>query len=91
MLDSDDVAALINLDAWQRPDVFNWLQQAGNIDESEMLRTFNCGIGYVICLPQGAAAAAIDKLTELGETATLIGEIVASGTEPEAGQIVLKR
>ncbi len=91
MLDSDDVAALINLDAWQRPDVFNWLQQAGNIDESEMLRTFNCGIGYVICLPPGAAAAAIDKLTELGETATLIGEIVASGTEPEAGQIVLRR
>ena len=89
MLASEGVAALINLDAWQRPDVFSWLQQAGNIDELEMLRTFNCGIGFVLCLPEAQVATAIDKLADLGETPIPIGEIVRSATEPEAGQIIV--
>ena len=42
-----ELAALIDLDGWDRPDIFSWLQQAGNIGEMEMLRTFNCGVGYV--------------------------------------------
>lgn len=41
-------------DSWQRPPVFNWLQQQGNIEEREMLRTFNCGIGYVLIIPEHA-------------------------------------
>ena len=89
MLASDGIAALINLDAWQRPDVFSWLQQAGNIDELEMLRTFNCGIGFVICLPEAKVATAIDKLADLGETPILIGEIVARATESQPGQIIV--
>ena len=41
-------AALIDIDAWQWPEIFSWLQQAGNIEQTEMLTTFNCGIGFTI-------------------------------------------
>jgi phosphoribosylformylglycinamidine cyclo-ligase len=44
----DGLGIHINTDSWQRPEVFNWLQEEGGIQESEMLRTFNCGIGMVI-------------------------------------------
>lgn len=39
-------------DSWPRPPVFGWLQQQGNIADKEMLRTFNCGIGYVLIIPE---------------------------------------
>ena len=84
MFDSTTLAARLDLDAWQRPEVFSWLQQAGNVPEREMLRTFNCGIGYVLCLSAPAAQQALQRLTELGEHATVIGEMVAAtaGGEP---------
>ena len=50
MFEGGPVAALIDLDSWQRPAVFGWLAQAGNVVETEMLRTFNCGIGFVLCV-----------------------------------------
>lgn len=76
------LAALVDLDAWQRPDLFSWLQQAGNIDDDEMLRTFNCGIGYVVVVPQADAEAAAARLRDLGETVTPIGRIVPADTRP---------
>ncbi|MFM7120000.1 MAG: phosphoribosylformylglycinamidine cyclo-ligase, partial [Gammaproteobacteria bacterium] len=42
------LAARVRVTAWQRPPVFDWLQSVGQIDEHEMLRTFNCGIGYIV-------------------------------------------
>jgi phosphoribosylformylglycinamidine cyclo-ligase len=65
--------------AWTRPAVFDWLQATGNIDETEMHRTFNCGIGMTVCVPAEAADRAVARLRALGETATIIGE-VRSGT-----------
>ena len=56
MFVDDSLAALVDLDSWPRPAVFGWLAQAGNVAEAEMLRTFNCGIGYVLCV----AAADVD-------------------------------
>lgn len=44
--------ARIKRGSWIRPEIFNWLQEQGNIEEDEMLRTFNCGIGMVIAVPQ---------------------------------------
>ena len=58
--------------------MFNWLQQAGNVAEDEMRRTFNCGIGMVVCLPADAITAASALLREHGETVHEIGEIVAN-------------
>ena len=70
---------VIDLDSWQRPAVFGWLAQAGNVVETEMLRTFNCGIGFVLCVAPDDVAEAMQTLEAAGEAPTLIGEIVPAG------------
>lgn len=89
MLASDRLAARIRPDAWPRPDIFNWLQQAGAIEETEMLRTFNCGIGFVLCVPADQADAATQQLEAQGERVFRIGEIVPSATQPQPGELIL--
>tara|TARA_Y100001933_G_scaffold180835_2_gene179341 strand:+ start:665 stop:1699 length:1035 start_codon:yes stop_codon:yes gene_type:complete len=78
---SEGLAALVDLDTWARPEVFAWLQQAGNIDEDEMLRTFNCGIGFVLAVPADQADAIEATLKELDEAPVRIGRIVEAGTK----------
>jgi phosphoribosylformylglycinamidine cyclo-ligase len=78
----DTLAALVDIEAWTRPDLFNWLQQAGNIDETEMLRTFNCGIGFILAVPADTADAVQQTLQDLGEASVRIGRIVPAGTIP---------
>ncbi|MFA6699380.1 MAG: phosphoribosylformylglycinamidine cyclo-ligase [Thiomicrospira sp.] len=73
-----NTCARINTNAWQRPAVFDWLQQAGNVDYHEMHRTFNCGIGMVIALDAKEADKAIAILNQQGETVSIIGHIVAT-------------
>jgi phosphoribosylformylglycinamidine cyclo-ligase len=75
----DGVQAVIDADAWPRPAIFDWLQRAGNIEEAEMRRTFNCGVGMVLAVPAETANAARELLTGAGETVFTIGEIVAEG------------
>lgn len=70
--------AAISRASWTRPAVFDWLQHGGNIDDTEMLRTFNSGIGMVVCVPAAAAAAAEALLSTHGETVYRIGEIRAA-------------
>lgn len=60
---------------WDWPVIFNWLKKLGNITDEEMLRTFNCGIGMVLCVPESAAQDAITRLHEQGETVILLGHI----------------
>ena len=67
--------ARIDASAWTRPAVFRWLQQQGNIDEDEMWRTFNCGIGMVVVLPPRALDAARRLLAEAGVESWPIGRI----------------
>ena len=66
----------IDLSAWQLPGVFNWLQTRGGIDEQEMLRTFNCGIGMVIVAAEDSADGICRSLNEAGETVYRIGRVV---------------
>ena len=84
----EDLAADVDLDSWARPAVFGWLQQAGNIEEPEMLRTFNCGIGFVLCVAPAFEADVVDSLNRAGEVAVAIGRVVTATTEPEAGHVV---
>ncbi|MEC9376237.1 MAG: phosphoribosylformylglycinamidine cyclo-ligase [Pseudomonadota bacterium] len=69
--------ANINLNLWERPKVFDWLQSAGNISQNEMLKTFNCGIGMMLIIPNQEANQAIDLLESYGETAFKVGEIIS--------------
>lgn len=71
----DNVAAAVNLSSWQRPAVFDWLQETGNISAFEMQRTFNCGIGMVLCVNPNDASTAISELAEHGLQAWQIGEL----------------
>jgi phosphoribosylformylglycinamidine cyclo-ligase len=90
VLVSDDHAALIDVDGWQRPEVFGWLQQAGNIDEREMLTTFNCGIGFVLIVGETDLEDALATLRKSGEQPVEIGSIVSPDTQPGAGQILIQ-
>ncbi len=71
----DNTKAVVDGSSWQWPTIFNWLQEAGNVDTYEMYRTFNCGVGLVIALPQQQAQQAIDILNAQGENAWLLGHI----------------
>ncbi|BDR33538.1 phosphoribosylformylglycinamidine cyclo-ligase [Photobacterium damselae subsp. damselae] len=71
----DNTKAVVDGSSWQWPAIFNWLQEAGNVDTYEMYRTFNCGVGLVIALPQQQAQQAIDILNTQGENAWLLGHI----------------
>jgi phosphoribosylformylglycinamidine cyclo-ligase len=67
--------AVIDGKSWQWPEIFNWLQKNGNVTTHEMYRTFNCGVGLIIALPEDKSAQAIEILNNLGETAWKIGHI----------------
>ncbi|NUE94968.1 phosphoribosylformylglycinamidine cyclo-ligase [Gilliamella sp. ESL0232] len=71
----DNTQAIINEASWQWPEIFNWLQKAGNVSRHEMYRTFNCGVGLIIALPKQLADQAITLLNNHGEKAWLLGEI----------------
>lgn len=75
--------AVIDIDSWTLPPVFQWLQAEGNVDAREMYRTFNCGVGMVIAVPAEQAEAAIALLQQAGENAWLIGQIEAAGEGEE--------
>ena len=79
--------AVIDEKSWKWPSVFNWLQEKGNIDTYEMYRTFNCGVGMVIALPQKQVETALAILKQAGENAWLIGYI--EHAEDDAEQVVI--
>ncbi len=77
--------AVLRKKLWPRPELFNWLQQNGNVAEDEMHRVFNCGIGMVICVARDQVAAATMLLKREGELAYEIGFVEAGNQgEPEA-------
>ncbi|MEW6613686.1 MAG: phosphoribosylformylglycinamidine cyclo-ligase, partial [Pseudomonadota bacterium] len=72
----DGLAARIQTKAWPRPAIFDWLQAEGRIDDAEMYRTFNCGIGMALVVAAEQAEPALAVLQSAGETAFRLGEIV---------------
>jgi phosphoribosylformylglycinamidine cyclo-ligase len=71
----EGTAAEIDLSAWDLPDIFLWLQEAGSLDAWELFRTFNCGVGYAVIVADSDAQAAIDDLNAAGQTAWRLGRI----------------
>jgi phosphoribosylformylglycinamidine cyclo-ligase len=57
--------------------VFRWLQETGHIEETEMRRAFNCGIGLVLCVKPDAVMEVMTKLEPSGISAHVIGELRA--------------
>ncbi|MDD7908889.1 phosphoribosylformylglycinamidine cyclo-ligase [Pseudovibrio exalbescens] len=78
----DNLTARINLDAIEAPAVFKWLAQTAQVEEFEMLRTFNCGVGMVV-VASAQEADSIKTLLELqGEKVFVIGQLDQRGSEP---------
>jgi len=77
----DNACAVINKNSWQRPAIFDWLQEQGNIEDTEMYRTFNNGIGMVLILDADSADKALDILQQNGIAATNIGHIETKGND----------
>jgi len=66
----------LDLSAWTFPGIFQWLQTRGGIEEKEMLRTFNCGIGMVLLADENSAGAIGAALTSAGEQVCTLGRVI---------------
>ncbi len=70
------IAAVVDTQSWQRPAIFDWLQEEGNVTQEEMWRVFNCGVGFVLIVPRLQADAAIASLKKARTRPFLMGEII---------------
>jgi phosphoribosylformylglycinamidine cyclo-ligase len=76
--------ALVNVDSWTVPNVFKQLAQAGRVEEPEMFRTFNMGVGMVVIAPPNSVDAVIASVTAAGVRGWTIGRVSAG-----SGRVVL--
>ena len=74
----DSAQADIDTQSWQMPEIFQWLQNQGNVEQEEMYRTFNCGVGMVVVVPQEQCDKAMQLLRDAGETVWQLGNITAA-------------
>jgi phosphoribosylformylglycinamidine cyclo-ligase len=71
----EDMGATIDLDTWTLPAVFAWMRELGGMNDAEMLKTFNCGIGMILVVSADEADALEALLTEQGESVFRIGTV----------------
>lgn len=80
--------AKIEANSWEKPEIFNIMRTAGNIEEREMYRTFNNGLGMILVVPKQQTDSIMQRLSDLEERAWVIGEIHKSGTEKPSVELV---
>jgi phosphoribosylformylglycinamidine cyclo-ligase len=78
----ENLTAVLQKDSWTMPPLFSWMQKEGGVLDTEMYRTFNCGIGMAVIVSAGDAEAAMRQLEAAGETVWRIGSI----TQRQEGQ-----
>jgi len=79
-----DSVAVIDTQSWQKPIVFDWLQRNGNVEDTEMYRTFNCGVGMVIVVAKDDQQQTMDALNAAGEMPWVLGHIQENSGSDEA-------
>ncbi len=72
--------AVVDLAGWQVPPLFTHLQELGNVDQDEMFRTFNMGIGLIAVIPAEQIKKARAILNRANERHCMIGRIIGKGT-----------
>jgi phosphoribosylformylglycinamidine cyclo-ligase len=80
--------AVLDKRCWPQPEVFNWLQREGGVAPTEMQRTFNCGIGFVVIVAEADAERAAGVLREQGQSVHSIGRIEARTAGEVQAQVV---
>ena len=73
-----NLAAKLDSNSWKTPEIFNWIQDQGKIDTTEMYRVLNCGVGMIVIVPKDSLDDSIRLLNSNGEDSWLIGEIISS-------------
>lgn len=84
----ENLGADIDLDAWELPGVFKWLAGVGGIAETEMLKTFNCGIGMILSVSADHADDLIAILQDEGETVIRLGTVTAGAGMRYTGSLL---
>lgn len=84
----EGLGAKIDLNAWELPPVFRWLTAHGGMDEAELLKTFNSGIGMIVVVPADKAEAATELLRAAGETVFTLGTVVEGEGVAYEGNLV---
>lgn len=84
----DNAQAKIKSDSWTRPEIFDWLQENGGVSDTEMLRTFNCGIGMIVCVAEEQTQQAMEILNKGTQQAFLLGHI-ETRESPEQSQVTM--
>ena len=80
-----DCDVVIDKSAWPRLPIFDFLQKSGPVEEEEMFRVFNMGIGFVLIVAKDFADSVAEKLTRTGETVYNLGTI-----KKGSGKVVIK-
>lgn len=84
----DGMGVQIDLDSWDLPPVFQWLAATGGMQSSELLKTFNCGIGMVLAVSADRAAALSRQLTAEGEKVSVLGCVTAGSSVVYKGSLL---
>jgi len=79
----DGLSVEIDAASWELPPLFQWLQEQGNVEQHEMYKTFNCGVGMVVCVAQENKNDAIKYLNDSGETAWEIGKAISANNSAD--------
>ena len=69
-------SAVIETSSWEWPAIFSWLKSSGNIVDLEMYRTFNCGIGMVLCIDESDIETTFSILEKHHLSAWRVGEVI---------------
>jgi phosphoribosylformylglycinamidine cyclo-ligase len=77
----DGLDAIVDLDSWRLPPMFAWLMREGPVEPAEMLRTFNCGIGFIAVVRRSDADALTTLLSHHGESVWELGRLVKGSEE----------
>lgn len=72
----ESLSAQIDTSSWAMPEVFRWLEQAGNMTQEEMRRTFNCGLGMIVVVPEAKVREVWSAFADAGETVFQIGKLI---------------
>jgi phosphoribosylformylglycinamidine cyclo-ligase len=80
--------AVIDTNSWHWPAIFHWLQEKGNVNFTEMYRTFNCGVGMVVAVPKENVESCLGLLASTGEKAWKIGHIASRADNEEQVEMV---
>ena len=70
-----ELAACLDVQTWPRSPIFDWLQDAGDVDDAEMYRVFNCGLGMLLVVDPAHSSEVRGRLTEAGEAVFEVGEV----------------